>query len=119
MSELRLLVLAFCATKVTLIDVMPEPPKVQKHKPPRKTTQRKYQDRGTDEPVENSQEESAYIQSVSEIFDELLSKVDYVPSLAIKFCCKDGKTQTLARILESFPNIGADGSATREAEEVH
>ena len=92
MSEVRLLILAFCATKVTLIDVMPEEPVIQKHKPPRKTTQRKYQDRGTEVQEENSQEESAYIQSVSEIFDELLSKADYVPSLAIKFCCKDGKT---------------------------
>ena len=48
MSEVRLLILAFCATKVTLIDVMPEVPVIQKHKPPRKTTQRKYQDRGTE-----------------------------------------------------------------------
>ena len=60
------------------------------------------------------------MQSVAEIFDELLSQVDYVPSLAIKFCCKDGKTQTLAKILESFPNISdEDGKATRTANETH
>ena len=57
------------------------------------------------------------MQGVSDIFDDLLARVDYVPSLAIKFCCKDGKMQTLTRILESFPNIAPDGSATRNAGE--
>ena len=57
------------------------------------------------------------MQNVAEIFDELLSQVDYVPGLAIKFCCKDGKAQTLAKILEYFPNIAPDGSAMRNKED--
>lgn len=55
--------------------------------------------------------------SVVEILDELLRQVDYVPALAIKFCCKDGKVQTLSKILEHFPNIAADGSAMRNSDD--
>ena len=36
---------------------------------------------------EVSQDEDAYLQAMSDIFEDLLSKADYVPGLAIKFCC--------------------------------
>jgi hypothetical protein len=50
---------------------------------------------------------------VSDIFDDLLAKVDYVPGLAVKFCCQDGKELTLAKILDLFPNVAPDGTASR------
>ena len=46
--------------------------------------------------------------------DELLAKVDYVPGLAVRYCCSDGKTITLGKILETFPNVAIDGKATRQ-----
>jgi len=36
-----------------------------------------------------------------------------VPGLAVRFCCRDGKNLTLAKILETFPNVNIDGTATR------
>jgi len=43
----------------------------------------------------------------------LLARVDYVPGLAIKFCCQDGKEQTLAKVLDLFPNVAPDGTASK------
>ena len=36
--------------------------------------------------------EEVSLKLVSDLFDDLLAKVSSVPSLALKYCCHDGKT---------------------------
>lgn len=112
MQDVRTLIVAFCATKVTLIDVMPE---VVIHQDPHKKKRHRYQDMDTKTKKEEHSEDEqvVYEQTVIDIFDDLLARVDYVPGLAIKFCCQDGKEQTLAKVLDLFPNVAPDGTASR------
>lgn len=51
MAEMRLLIFAYCATKVTMIDVMPEP---VVYMDPQKKRKKRYQDSGTGKPAEDS-----------------------------------------------------------------
>ena len=84
-----------------------------------KKIRKRYQDMDADKKEEqHSQDEQSYQQEVNEIFDDLLAKADYVPGLAIRYCCVDGKTLTLAKILETFPCVATDGRATRHNERV-
>ena len=114
-EEKRLLLVAYCASVVPLLDTLGTGSEAAPAK------KRRYQEKdpdehefvhpdyGSSEEEEESKENDAA--RVASMLNELMEGLECVPPLAVKFCCRYGRTTTLARILEQFPYLHSDGGA--------